>query len=58
MVDRQQGMSGYMLQLTTFGTGIIFDGKHSFSLIEDSCYSHQKCGSTLSQTSGKSVLAL
>lgn len=31
MVDRQQGMSGYMLQLTTFGTGIIFDGKHSFS---------------------------
>ncbi|XTV77892.1 arabinose operon transcriptional regulator AraC [Mannheimia haemolytica] len=31
IVDRQQGMQGYMLQLTTFGHGSVSDGKHVFS---------------------------
>lgn len=31
IVDRQQGMQGYMLQLTTFGHGSVFDGKHAFT---------------------------
>ncbi|OOF69822.1 DNA-binding transcriptional regulator AraC [Rodentibacter caecimuris] len=31
-VDHQEGMKGYMLQLTTFGGGKIFDGKQFFSV--------------------------
>ncbi|QLB42571.1 MULTISPECIES: arabinose operon transcriptional regulator AraC [Mannheimia] len=30
-VDKPQGMSGYMLQLTTFGQGAVFDGNKTFT---------------------------
>ncbi|MBF0752382.1 DNA-binding transcriptional regulator AraC [Rodentibacter genomosp. 2] len=32
IVDRPEGMKGYMLQLTTFGHGKVFDGKQFFSV--------------------------
>ncbi|OOF42105.1 DNA-binding transcriptional regulator AraC [Rodentibacter rarus] len=32
IVDRPEGMKGYMLQLTTFGHGKIFDGKQHFAV--------------------------
>ncbi|MDH2924527.1 AraC family transcriptional regulator [Nicoletella semolina] len=31
-LDKPQGMSGYMLQLTTFGQGCIFDGEQTFDV--------------------------
>lgn len=31
VVDRPNGMNGYMLQLTTFGKGYVFDGKNGFN---------------------------
>ncbi len=31
-VEFPEGMKGYMLQLTTFGKGCVFDGKHFFSV--------------------------
>ncbi|MDG6895953.1 arabinose operon transcriptional regulator AraC [Volucribacter amazonae] len=34
IVDRPEGMKGYMLQLTTFGKGEVFDGKKKFEAVK------------------------
>ncbi len=32
LIDRPEGMTGFMLQLTTFGKGLVFDGKQTFEV--------------------------